>query len=118
MPVFHEIFLEWVELPTQQTTNGSSTAEVDFGDWLLAKGSNFTETITTIVQPLIFTHVMTMIWQHYAVGFIENHEQNLGSWNRFAPLRRVLPPGWLRQWTPGRKRNEDDIPLDAKTKEN
>lgn len=102
MPVFHDLFLEWVDLPTAHGSNDTAhAAGLDFGDWLLNKGSNVTETLSGIIQPLLLTHVTTLLWQHYAVDILEQHRRAGGSWRQLAPLRRVLPRGWFGRWWGG-----------------
>jgi len=107
MPVFHELFLEWVDLPTSQNINDTAhAAGLDFGDWLLSKGSNVTETLAGIIQPLLLRHVTTLFWQHYAIDLIEQHRRGGESWRRLAPLRRVLPSRWFGRWGGGGEEEE------------
>lgn len=99
MPVFHDLFLEWVDIPTSQNINDTAQAPgLDFGDWLLSKGSNVTETLAGIIQPLLITHVTTMLWQHYAIDLLEQHRRGGESWRRLAPFRRMLPSRWFGGW--------------------
>lgn len=99
MPVFHQLFLEWVDVPSNQSINDTAhAAGLDFGDWLLSKGSNVTETLAGIIQPLLLTHVTTLLWQHYAIDLIEQHRRGGESWRRLAPFRRVLPSRWFGRW--------------------
>lgn len=81
MPVFHKLFLEWVELPEQNQT--------DFGDWLLNKGSNITDTILTVVQPLVLGHLTQMLWENYMASYLERRRGARGP-----PWRRLLPSWW------------------------
>ena len=93
--VFHKLFLEWVELPALNATEGNHTA-LDFGDWLLAKGSNMTSTISDIVQPLLLAHLTAFLWEHHLVPLLEQQRQ-ASPWRRYSHFLFPSPSRWWRR---------------------
>lgn len=90
MPAFHKLFLEWADLSAKTMTTPAATAAevaaanattgamlvtnnstariadfIDFGDWVLGKGHNVTQTIWGLANRAVITHLILVLTEAY-----------------------------------------------------